>query len=85
MLRFGALVHSVARLQLRPLGIAPFRWLFLATLASSFGTLLAAVALAIDVKDRTQSGVWVGALLIAEFLPAIVIGLVAGPLVDRLS
>jgi dTMP kinase len=85
VLRFRALVPRLGRPQLRPLGIPAFRWLFFATLASSLGTLLAAVALAVDVKDRTQSGVWVGALLIAEFLPAIVIGLVAGPLVDRLS
>jgi len=74
-----------ARPQLRPLAIPAFRSLFLATLASSFGTLVAAVALAVDVKDRTQSGLWVGALLIVGFLPAIVIGLLAGPLVDRLS
>jgi MFS family permease len=85
VLRFRALVPSPGRFQLRPLRIPAFRWLFVATLASSFGTLLAAVALAVDVKDRTQSGLWVGALLIVEFLPAIVIGLVAGPLVDRLS
>jgi MFS family permease len=62
-----------------------FRLLFLSTLASSMGTLLAAVALAIDVKDRTGSGIWVSALMIVEFLPAIAIGLALGPLVDRLS
>lgn len=71
--------------QLRPLGLRPFRLLFLATLGSSFGSLLAAIALAIDVKDRTNEGIWVGAVLVVEFLPMIVIGLTLGPLVDRLE
>jgi MFS family permease len=70
--------------QLAPLSVAGFRLLFLSTLGSSIGTLLAAIALAIDVKDRTNSGLWVGAVLIVEFLPTIVIGLTLGPLVDRL-
>ena len=71
--------------QLAPLGVAGFRLLFLSTLASSFGTLLAAVALAIDVKDRTNSGLWVGGVLLVEFLPAIAVGLTLGPLLDRLE
>jgi MFS family permease len=71
--------------QLAPLSVAGFRLLFLSTLGSSFGTLLASLALAIDVKDRTNSGLWVGAVLIVEFLPTIVIGLTLGPLLDRLS
>ena len=65
--------------------VPSFRLLFFATLSSGFGTWLAFVALAIDVKDRTDSGPWVSALLIADVLPAVVIGLLAGPLVDRLS
>ena len=71
--------------QLRPLRLRPFRLLFLATLGSSFGSLLAAIALAIDVKDRTNEGVWVGAVLVVEFVPMIVIGLTLGPLLDRLE
>lgn len=71
--------------QLAPLGVAGFRLLFLSTLGSSVGTLLAAIALAIDVKDRTNSGLWVGAVLIVEFLPTIVVGLLLGPLLDRLE
>ena len=62
-----------------------FRLLFLATLGSGFGTYLAAVALSVDVYDRTGSLTWVSALLLVEFLPIIVIGLTLGPLVDRLS
>jgi MFS family permease len=59
--------------------------LFFATAGSSFGTYLAAIVLTVDVYDRTGSGVWVAALLIADFLPIVVIGLLLGPLVDRLS
>jgi MFS family permease len=61
------------------------RLLFLAAFGSGLGTWLAFVALTIDVWDRTRSGTWVSALLIADFLPAIVLGLTTGPLVDRLS
>ena len=49
------------------------------------GTYLAAVALTVDVFDRTGSGKWVSALLLVEFLPIILIGILAGPLIDRLS
>ncbi|HET7744493.1 MAG TPA: MFS transporter [Gaiellaceae bacterium] len=62
-----------------------FRLLFLATAGSSFGTYLAAIALAVDVYDLTGSGAWVAGLLIADFLPIVLIGLLLGPLVDRLS
>jgi MFS family permease len=75
----------VTRRQLGPLTLPRFRYLFYATLGSSLGTLLAAVALAIDVKDRTNSGLWVGAVLVVEFLPTILVGLVFGPLLDRLE
>jgi MFS family permease len=61
-----------------------FRLLFFATLGSSLGTLLATVALVIDVKDRTNSGPWVGALMFVEFLPAVAVGLFFGPFLDRL-
>ena len=64
--------------------VQSFRLLALATVGSAFGTWLAFVALTIDVYDRTGSAVWVSALLIADFLPAILIGLAAGALVDRL-
>lgn len=70
---------------LRPLAIPSFRLLFISTSASSVGTLLAVVALTIDVKDRTNSPWWVSALMVVEFLPTIAIGLALGPLLDRLS
>jgi MFS family permease len=62
-----------------------FRRLFLATLASGAGTWLALVALEVDVWVRTQSSGWVAALLIADLLPTFLIGILVGPLVDRLS
>jgi MFS family permease len=62
-----------------------FGLLFLATAGSSVGTYLATIALTLDVYGRTGSGVWVAALLIADFLPIVVIGLLLAPLVDRFS
>ena len=65
--------------------VRPLRLLFLAAFGSGFGTWLAFVALNLDVWERTHSGTWIAALLLADFVPAIAIGLLAGPLVDRLS
>ena len=62
-----------------------FRSLFAATFASGLGTWIAVVALTIDVYDRTGSAKWVSALLVADFLPSVAIGLLFGPLIDRLS
>ena len=49
------------------------------------GSYLAALALSVHVYDETGSGRWLATLLIADFLPIVLIGLVLGPLVDRLS
>lgn len=62
-----------------------FRLLFFATFASGLGTWIAVIALTVDVYDRTGSANWVSALLVADFLPAVAIGLLFGPLIDRLS
>jgi MFS family permease len=62
-----------------------FGLLFLATAGSAIGTYLAAVALTVHIYDQTDSGVWVAVLLIADFAPIVLIGLLLGPLVDRLS
>jgi MFS family permease len=64
---------------------ASFRLLFLATLGSGIGTWMATIALTIEVTDRTDSPWWVSALFIVTFLPSVIVGLVAGPLIDRLS
>jgi MFS family permease len=79
-------VRLSARRQLELFKRSPsFGLLFLAAFGSGLGTWLAFVALTVDVFDRTHSGPWVSALLIADFLPMIAIGLVFGPLLDRLS
>ena len=62
-----------------------YRRLFLATLGSGAGTWLALVALEVDIWERTHSSAWIAGLLIADLLPTFVIGLLVGPLVDRLS
>jgi hypothetical protein len=64
------------RRQLGLLGRAPsFRLLFLSTFASGLGTWLAVIALTVDVYARTHhSAKWVSALLIVDFLPAILTG-----------
>jgi len=62
-----------------------FRRLFIANSTSGIGTWLALLALQIEVYDRTHSGWWVGALLAANIVPAIGVGLLLGPLVDRMS
>ena len=49
---------------------------------------MAAVALTLDVQERTKgsphTGLWVGTVLVVEFLPTVVVGLLLGPLLDRL-
>jgi MFS family permease len=62
-----------------------FRLLLIASVGSGIGTWLAFVALTVDVWDTTRSSVWVAALLAADFLPTVAVGLLLGPLVDRLS
>ena len=79
------MLHRPSLKQFGPLRLSGFRLLFIATLASSLGSLLAQIALAIDIKDRTNDGVWVGAVLVMGFLPTIVVGLTLGPLIDRLE
>jgi MFS family permease len=82
----SGIAHRLVGRQLALLARVPsFRLLALANFGSGVGTWLAFVALTVDVWDRTHSGVWVAALLIADFLPVIAIGLLVGPLVDRLS
>jgi len=76
----------VAGSQVALLGREPsFRRLFVATLGSGLGTWLALVALEVDIWTRTQSSTWVAALLITDLLPTFAIGLLVGPLIDRLS
>ena len=84
--RFALVIRGLSRGRLGLLERASgYRLLFLATLTSSVGTWLALVALVLDISNRTGDARWVSALLLAEFLPIVAIGLVAAPLVDRFS
>lgn len=62
-----------------------FRLLFLAALGSGVGTRLAVLALMVDVWDRTHSGKWIALLLVTDFVPIILIGLLLGSFLDRFS
>ena len=62
-----------------------FRLLFVATLGSGLGTWMATIALTAELTSETQSPWWVSLLFVVTFLPSVVVGLAAGPLVDRLS
>lgn len=46
---------------------------------------MATIALTYDIQRRTHSPWWVSALWIATLVPTVVLGLAAGPLVDRRS
>lgn len=80
----GFLQHAVPNLALVR-DNQSFRRLFVAALGSGIGTWFATVALQIDVFARTHSTTWVGALLIANLLPTILVGFLLGSFVDRLE
>jgi MFS family permease len=83
---FSGVMHHLLGRQLDLLRrVRGLRLLFFAAFGSGLGTWLAFVALTVDVWDRTHSGSWIAALLIADFLPAIALGLTVGPFVDRFS
>jgi MFS family permease len=67
------------------LGNGMFRLLFTATLGSALGTYATTIALTADIDGRTGSTWWVALLFIVTFMPRILVGLVIGPLIDRLS
>ncbi len=66
-----------------PAGVG-FRRFWLATSVSVLGTWMAAIALSIRMFDVTGSPGWVSALLFAEFVPSVMIGLLAGNRLNRL-
>jgi MFS family permease len=81
----GALPSSLRRQLALLRRSGGFRLLFLAGLGSGLGTWMATIALTADITARTESPWWVSLLFLVTFLPAIVVGLVTGPLIDRLS
>ena len=80
------MIQRGARLQLDLLRRArDFRLLFFAAVGSGLGTRLAVLALMVDIWDRTGSSKWIAALLVMDFVPMIVIGLLLASFVDRFS
>ena len=63
---------------------ADFRRLWLATAISVFGTWAAAITLSVRMFRDTGSPEWVSALFVAEFAPAVVIGVLFAGRLDRL-
>jgi len=63
---------------------AGFRRFWLATSVSVLGTWMAAIALSIRMYDVTGSPGWVSALLFAEFVPSVLIGLLLGNRLNKL-
>jgi MFS family permease len=64
---------------------ADLRRLLTARLVSEAGTWLAYIALALDVYGRTHSGAWLAGLLLVQEGAMLAVGVVLGPLTDRLS
>ena len=62
-----------------------FRLLFFATLGSGVGTWMATIALTARHLRPHRFDVVGGALFVVTFVPSVIVGLVAGPLVDLLS
>ncbi|HEX6209046.1 MAG TPA: MFS transporter, partial [Actinomycetota bacterium] len=67
------------------LRIRDLRIVLLAYGLSAFGDYLALIALTLRIKDLTESGLAVSALLVAGILPLVVLGPLAGHVVDRLE
>ncbi|MGC0327714.1 MFS family permease [Streptomyces sp. SAI-170] len=71
-------------LDVRPLRTSPlFRRLLIGRTVSTLGGFMTAVTVMYQVWDMTHSTVWSGAVGLAQALPLVGVGLVAGAFVDR--
>ncbi|MFJ8078999.1 MFS transporter [Streptomyces sp. NPDC096205] len=71
-------------LDVRPLRTSPlFRRLLIGRTVSTLGGFMTAVTVMYQVWDMTHSAVWSGAVGLAQALPLVGVGLVAGAFVDR--
>ena len=91
-MRAGRVVRAVARRLGRALGAyggvvrsRSFFPLWLGQLVSSFGDTLHYIALVVLVFQLTGQGVAVAAVAAAEIVPVLVLGPVAGVIIDRFS
>lgn len=62
---------------------APFRRLWIGQTISGFGSQMTLVAVMFQVWQTTHSTAWTGAVGLAQAIPLIGFGLIAGSLVDR--
>jgi MFS family permease len=60
-----------------------YRDLLLAWLISTVGTWTAFFAVRIALYQQTNSPIWITALLFSELAPGVILGITAGPLIDR--
>ncbi|MGW6285406.1 MFS transporter [Streptomyces sp. NPDC055107] len=73
-------------LDIRPLRSSPaFRWFWLGSTLSTFGSQLTVVAVYYQVWEATGSGIAVGAVGLAQAIPMILGGLVGGTLADSMD
>ncbi|MCH5671581.1 MFS transporter [Streptomyces gilvus] len=71
-------------LDVRPLRTSPaFRRLLLGRTVSSLGGFMTVVTVMYQVWDMTHSSVWTGAVGLAQAVPLVTVGLLAGAWVDR--
>src|SRR5215831_19254860 len=66
------------------LGVAEFRAIFAASIASMLGNVVAAVALTVLVYQRTRSPALAAAVMALSFLPYLIGGTLLGAAADRL-
>ncbi|WP_372669398.1 MFS transporter [Amycolatopsis kentuckyensis] len=77
---------SRAFVDLTPLRVSPaFRRLWLGRVFSGFGSQMTLVAVMFQVWEQTRSTVWTGVVGLAQALPVVVFGLLAGSLADRVD
>ena len=76
-------VHPVRTNPLRALNHRAYRVLWLGALVSNIGTWMETLAVGVHVTETTGKAGWTGTVAALAFVPAVVIGPVAGALADR--
>ncbi|BFU47330.1 MFS transporter [Krasilnikovia sp. MM14-A1004] len=69
-------------IDIRPLGVAPYRRMWVGTGASVFGYQFTAVAVPVQMFAITNSSAWVGLLGVAALVPLLIFGLWGGAAAD---
>ncbi|RKF27717.1 MFS transporter [Micromonospora globbae] len=69
-------------IDLRPLGVADYRRIWLGNGVAMFGFQFTAVAVPVEMYDLTRDSFWVGLLGVAGFVPLLIFGLWGGAVAD---